>query len=122
MDWLYLITFVITMARYVALKTFYILPDNSTNVSCSPQHCGTLSQYLLNNNTLPAVSNAEYHFLPGEYYISANIEIKNVSNVSISGITYLTPVKFICLSQSFVAVLHSYNIIKKFVFKTVMET
>lgn len=121
MDWLYLITFVITMARYVALKTFYIFPDNSTNVSCSPQHCGTLSQYLLNNNTLPAVSNAEYHFLPGEYYISANIEIKNVSNVSISGITYLTPVKFVCLSQSFVAVLHSY-IIKKFVFKTVMET
>ena len=51
-------------------QVFYVLPDNSTNASCSLQPCATLSQYLLDNNgSLPVVSNVEYHFLPGEHHV-----------------------------------------------------
>ena len=53
----------------------HVLPDNSsTNASCpSQQPCATLSQYLLDNGTLPVVSNVEYHFLPGEHHVPANM-------------------------------------------------
>ena len=47
----------------------YILPDNSSNISCPSHQCATFSQYFLDNDTLPVVSNVEYHLLPGEHYI-----------------------------------------------------
>ena len=53
MDWFILIAFVMT--RCAALKIFHVLPDNSANISCQSQSCGTLNQYVLNNNTLPTV-------------------------------------------------------------------
>ena len=65
-----------------ATQTFIVLPDNPTNVSCPSQPCATLSQYLLDNNgTLPVVSNVEYHFLPGEYKVLTNIQIKNAHSI-----------------------------------------
>ena len=55
-----------------ANEIFYVLPDNSTNaVSCPSQPCATLSQYMLDNGTLPVVSNVEYQFLPGEHHVPA---------------------------------------------------
>ena len=59
-----------------ATEVLYVLPDNSTNVSCPSQPCATLSQYLLDNGTLPVVSNVEYHFLPGEHHIPANMTLE----------------------------------------------
>ena len=59
-----------------ATEVLYALPDNSTNVSCPSQPCATLSQYLLDNGTLPVVSNVEYHFLPGEHHIPANMTLE----------------------------------------------
>ena len=56
----------------MATEILYVLPDNSTNVSCPSQHCATLSQYLLDSGTLPVVSNVEYHFLLGEHRVPAN--------------------------------------------------
>ena len=110
MDWFYLSIIVLVASRCTALETFYVLPDDATNITCSPQNnCGTLSQYLLDNNTLAAVDNVEYHFLPGEYYIYTSIEMRDVSNVSITGSSHLTPAKFVCLSQAFVAILYSYS-------------
>ena len=39
-------------------EVFYVLPDISTNaVSCPSQPCAALSQYVLDNGTLPVVSN-----------------------------------------------------------------
>ena len=49
-----------------ATEIFYVLPDNSPNISCLPHQCATFSQYLLDNDgTLPVTSNFEYHLLPG---------------------------------------------------------
>ena len=111
MEWFYLSMIVFVISRCVASEIFYVLPDDSTNITCLPQsNCGTLNQYLLDNNTLPAADNVEYHFLPGEYYIYVNIEMRNVSNVLITGSNHLTPAKFVCLSQAFVAILYSYNV------------
>ena len=62
-------------------EQFFVLPDNSTNVRCPSQPCATLSQYLMDNNgTLPVVSNVEYHFIPGEHQVLANIELINIMN------------------------------------------
>ena len=69
-----------------ANKILYVLPDNSTNTSCTRQPCTTLSQYLLDDGTLPDVANVEYHFLPGEHQVPANMVLKNLHNFSIVGI------------------------------------
>ena len=71
-----------------ANKILYVLPDNSTNTSCTYQPCTTLSNYLLDDGTLPDVANVEYHFLPGEHQIPANMVLKNLYNFSIVGIVY----------------------------------
>ena len=69
-----------------AYKILYVLPDNSTNTSCTHQPCTTLSQYLLDDGTLSDVVNVEYHFLPGEHQVPANMVLKNLHNFSIVGI------------------------------------
>ena len=68
-----------------ANKMLYVLPDNSTNTSCSSKPCATLSQYLLDDGTLPDVANVEYHFLPGEHQVPAKMVLKNLHNFSIVG-------------------------------------
>ena len=86
-----------------ATEIIYVLPDNSTNDSCPSQPCATLSQYWLHNGTLPVVSNVEYHFLPGEHHVPANMMLQNLHNFSINGTisnSSLPPVLIGC-SQSF---------------------
>ena len=68
-----------------ATEIYYVLSDNSTNASCPSQPCATLSQYWLHNGTLPVVSNVEYHFLPGEHHVPANMVLQNLYNLSIIG-------------------------------------
>ena len=69
-----------------ATEILYVLPDNSTNaVSCPSQPCATLSQYVLDDGTLPVVSNVEYHFLPGEHHVPANMILRNLHNYSMIG-------------------------------------
>ena len=87
-----------------ATKIFYVLPDNSTNASCPSQPCATLSQYWLHNGTLPVVSNVEYHFLPGEHHVPANMVLQNLHNFSIIGTisnNSSLPTVLIGCSQSF---------------------
>ena len=69
-----------------ANKILYVWPDNSANTSCSSQPCPTLSQLMLDDGTLPDVTNVEYHFLPGEHQVPVNIILNNLHNVSIIGI------------------------------------
>ena len=60
-------SFILTTVEICMLTSteiFYVLPDNSTNDSCPSQPCATLSQCWLHSDTLPVVSNVEYHFLP----------------------------------------------------------
>ena len=71
-----------------AIDVFYVLSDNSINVSFSPQPCHnyTLGQYLLiNNGSLPQVTNVAYHFLPGKHEVPANMVLTNLTNFSIIG-------------------------------------
>ena len=81
-----IILIVIRLYTSAATKVLYVLPESSANAtSCPSQPCATLGQYLLNNGTLPVTSNVEYHFLPGEHYIPANIVLHNLYNFSIIG-------------------------------------
>ena len=68
--------------KFRATKLYYIIPDSSTNGNCSSQSCATLSQY---NGKLPDVTNVEYHFLPGEHQVPANMVLTNLQNFSITG-------------------------------------
>ena len=88
-------------------EILYVLPDNSTSavmISCPSQPCATLNQYVLDNGTLPVVSNVEYHFLPGEHYVPANITLQNLHNFSIIGIVdkAISSVVLVGCSQSYV--------------------
>ena len=102
------LSFVLTIVGiYISTATekIYVVPDNSTNSSCPSQPCATLSQYLLSHNgTLPVVSNVEYHFLPGEHHVPANMTLQNLHNFSIIGITsnLSSPVVLAGCSQSYV--------------------
>ena len=79
-----------TVEIYISTATerLYVLPDKLTNenaTSCPSQPCATLNQYLLDDGTLPVVSNVEYHFLPGEHHVPANMILQNLHNFSIIG-------------------------------------
>ena len=84
-----IIVLILTIVEiYVSTATeiLYVLPDKLTDAtSCPSEHCATLSNYLLDNGTLPVVSNVEYHFLPGEHHVPANMILQNLHNFSIIG-------------------------------------
>ena len=87
-----------------ATEILYVSPDNSTNGNCPSHRCTTLNQYLLDNGTLPVVSNVEYHFLPGEHHVPANTILQNLYNFSIIGTVNnsSSPVVLVGCSQSYV--------------------
>ena len=119
------IVLVFTMVEiYVPATTevLYVLPDNSTDaVSCPSQPCATLSQYLLDNGTLPVVSNVEYHFLPGEHHVPANMILQKLHKFSIIGIVsnLSSPVVLVgCLQWYVINIVNSHFVsIKNVVFK-----
>ena len=100
-----------------ATEIYHVLSDNSTNISCPSQPCATLSQYWLHNGTLPVMSNVEYHFLPGEHHVPANMVLKNLYNLSIIGTVSnsSSPVVLVCSHvQSYVInIINSHFVIIK---------
>ena len=103
-------SFILTVVEIYMLTSteiLYVLPDNSNNSSCLTQPCATLSQYLLDNGTLPVVSNVEYHFLPGEHHVPASITLQNLYNFSIIGNVSETspPVVLVSCSQPYVIII-----------------
>ena len=90
MNYILALSFILKIAEIytsTATEILYVLPDNSTNAaSCPSQPCATLSQYVLDDGTLPVVSNVEYHFLPGEHHVPANMILRNLHNFSIVGV------------------------------------
>ena len=92
-----------------ATRIFYVLPDNVSHVNCPSQPCATLGQYLLDNGSLPVLSNVEYHFLPGEHHVDNAIDIEEAFNFSLIGCG-LSLTKFVCRSQAYVRIFRSYNI------------
>ena len=97
--------FIIQIWISSATEILYVLPENSTNsVNCPSQPCATLSQYLLDNGTLPVVSNVEYHFLPGEHHVPPNMILQSLYNFSIIGTVNnsSSPIVLVGCSQSYV--------------------
>ena len=110
-----IIVLIFTMVEiYVSatMEILYVVPDNSTDaVSCPSQPCATLSQYLLDNGTLPVVSNVEYHFLPGEHHVPANMILQDLHNFSIIGIVsnLSSPVVLVgCLQWYVINIINSH--------------
>ena len=115
MEWLRVLTFVaIHMWTSRSTKILYVIPDISTNAtSCLSYSCATLSQYLLDNNTLPIVLNVQYYFFPGEHQVPANMVLQNLHNFSIIGITTTSssPVVLVgCLQSYVINIINSYNV------------
>ena len=111
----YKIFMLLTIKTWISLpvEIFYVLPDDS--LSCPSQPCATLSQYVLDNGTLPVVSNVEYHFLPGEHHVPANMTLQNLHNFSIIGtVSKSSPLAVLVLadcSQSYIIkIIDSYNV------------
>ena len=103
------ISIVHVISTCTATSILYVLPDNVSDVNCPSQPCATLDQYLLDNRSLPVVVNAEYHFLPGEHYITTIMQISLASNFSLIGVG-ISPVKWVCWPQTNLAVSNSYNV------------
>ena len=96
-----------------ATEVLYALPDILTNaVSCPSQHC---AQHVFDNGTLPVVSNVEYHLLPGEHHVPANMTLQNLHNFSMIGtVSKPSPLAILVLadcSQSYIInIIDSYNV------------
>ena len=118
MEWHKLLILFVTqmwmISKCTATDVLYVLPNNSTNVSCPSQPCATLSQYLLDNGTLPIMSNVEYHFLSGEHHVSAYMTLQDLENFSIIGDfskTSSQTVLVACTQASYIMnIVNSYNI------------
>ena len=127
MSWFRLVTtLVIQMCTYGTTRKLYVLPDNLTNPSCPFQPCATLSEYLLDNGTLPVVSNVQYYFLPGEHHIPANMLLQDLCNFSMIGTVKESPPPVVlvgCLQSYVINVINSYNVtIANVVFKRCDQT
>ena len=81
--------FLLTLQSIIKISTstkiLYVLPDNLANASCPMQPCGTLNQYMLENGTLPIVSDVEYHLLPGEHHVPTKIILEHLDNFALIG-------------------------------------
>ena len=107
-SWLNVIVHVISTCT--ATKILYVLPDNVSDVNCPSQPCATLGQYLLDNGSLPVLSDVEYYFLPGEHRLNNNtLDIVGALTFSLIGSPFL-PAKLVHQSQSYVSVFYSYNV------------
>ena len=107
--WHLFISIVHVISTCTATKILYVLPDNASNVNCPSQPCATLGQCLLDNGSLPVLSDVEYYFLPGEHHVVNVINITEGFNLSLIGFG-LSPVNLVCWSQSYLSVFDSYNI------------
>ena len=116
---LFLITTLISVPT-TAKWIFYVLPDNSTSTSCPFQPCATLSQYMLDNGSLPVVSNIEYHFLPGEHYIPTSMRLQYLHNFTITGRYDYTSIPTVIIGSliTYLKVFNSVNVsIENVIFK-----
>ena len=104
----WLLSIVHVISTCTATEILYVLPDNVSDVNCPSQPCATLGQYLLDNGSLPVLSDVEYHFLPGEHHVVNSINIHDALNLSLIGFGLL-PAKLICRPQSHVSMVFSYN-------------
>ena len=123
MNCIIVLSFIFTTVEiYISAATeiLYVIPENTTNAACCPsQPCATLS-HLLVNSTLPVMSNVEYHFLPGEHHVPANMILQGLHNFSIIGIFHnSSPVVLVgCLQWYVINILDSHFVtIKNVVFK-----
>ena len=102
------VSIVHVISTCAATEILYVLPDNVSDVNCPSQPCATLGQYLLDNGSLPVLSDVEYHFLPGEHHVVNVINVEKAFNFSLIG---LSPAKLVCRSPVYyVSVLYSYNV------------
>ena len=106
-----------------ATEIFYVLPDNSPNISCPSRQCATFSQYFLDNDTLPVMSNVEYHLIP-EHNVSTTemVEFSNFQNFSLVGkFNEQRKLSSTILVSTSITIFDSYNVtITNVVFKTTL--
>ena len=105
--WLFSIVHVISTCT--ATEILFVLPDNVSDVNCPSQPCATLGQYLLDNGSLPVLSDVEYQFLPGEHHVVNIINVHDAFNFSLIGFG-LSPAKLVCRPQSYIGVFFSFNV------------
>ena len=106
----YLLIFIVhVISTCTATKILNVLPNNVSDVNCPSQPCATLGQYLLDNGSLPVLSDVEYHFLPGEHHITFVLKIWKAVNLLLGGVS-LSPVELVFQSQSYMSVFQSYNV------------
>ena len=93
------------------VKIFYVVPNNSSNHKCVKSPCVILNDSST-NYTLPLLVNVEYHFSPGNYYISNNMVFTELHNFSIIGITNKRSeqIAFIIFSKTYLSIRESYNV------------
>ena len=66
---------------------YYVRPSEPTNTSCPAQPCLTLNEYASHSESYFTSSNIVFRFLPGPHLVNTSICVRNVHNVSFTGIS-----------------------------------
>ena len=69
----------------VTSTTYYVIPHNDNDYSYDKGRDYFSLQYYLNNTSEYFVSHNQFHFIPGQYYISDDIVFQDISNFSLIG-------------------------------------
>ena len=82
----HLLLLLATVISQCGATEYYVRPTEPTNTSCPGQPCLTLNQYI-NNSSHYIQSNVVFTFLPGKHVLERPLEIRNVHNVTLKGIS-----------------------------------
>ena len=86
MDQYSLLLLLATVISQCGATEYYVRPTEPTNTSCPGQPCLTLNQYIENSSSY-ILSNVMFKFLPGKHVIKRPLEIRNIQNVTLKGIS-----------------------------------
>ena len=77
-----------TVLSQCGATEYYVRPTEPTNTSCPGQPCLTLNQYtMIKNSSSYILSNVVFTFLPGKHDMKRPLEIRNIHNATLKGIS-----------------------------------
>ena len=100
--------FLFALYLHIATSTiYYVIPDDHNYSYNRDVNYFTLQHYL-NNTSKYFASNNQFHFMPGQYYISNDVIFKNINNFLLVGIDQCV---ITCTSPASVLIINATNFI-----------
>lgn len=78
------LSILLMLINLITCNVYYITPDDGYCNNIPSHHCNNLHNFLLNASKY-FTAHTQMNFLPGTHYLSTNLSIQNVHNISLIG-------------------------------------